>query len=68
VSICPTREHICLTYHLSHGLLFFVGVCEALGYGARLYSHNHPYGGMPFLIGIYLIQVVSTPSVSLESF
>ena len=27
----------------SHGLFFFAAVTEGLGYGARLYSHNHPF-------------------------
>jgi len=40
-----------------NGLLFFSALIEALGYGARLYSHNHQFSGMAFLLGISLIQI-----------
>ncbi|WVQ77099.1 hypothetical protein IAR50_006782 [Cryptococcus sp. DSM 104548] len=40
-----------------HGLMFFTAIIEALGYGARLYTHSKPFGGMSFLIGIFLIQI-----------
>ncbi|ODN77868.1 hypothetical protein L202_04982 [Cryptococcus amylolentus CBS 6039] len=40
-----------------HGLLFFTAIIEALGYGARIYTHRKPFGGMSFLIGIFLIQI-----------
>ncbi|OWZ66479.1 hypothetical protein AYX15_02247 [Cryptococcus neoformans] len=42
-----------------HGLLFFSAVIEALGHGARLYTHRKPFGGMSFLIGIFLIQIAT---------
>ncbi|WVQ62002.1 uncharacterized protein L199_000135 [Kwoniella botswanensis] len=42
-----------------HGLFFFACVTEALGYGARLYTHGHPFSGMSFLLGISLIQVAT---------
>ncbi|ORX37430.1 hypothetical protein BD324DRAFT_579732 [Kockovaella imperatae] len=40
-----------------HGLFFFASIIEALGFGARLYSHGHPFSGMSALIGFYLIQI-----------
>ncbi|WVQ82540.1 hypothetical protein IAT38_004669 [Cryptococcus sp. DSM 104549] len=42
-----------------HGLLFFAALIEALGHGARLYTHGKPFGGMSFLIGIYLVQIAT---------
>ncbi|ODN92015.1 hypothetical protein L198_05687 [Cryptococcus wingfieldii CBS 7118] len=42
-----------------HGLLFFTAVIEALGYGARIYTHRKPFGGMSFLLGIFLIQIAT---------
>ncbi|EIW72542.1 hypothetical protein M231_03477 [Tremella mesenterica] len=40
-----------------HGLFFFSAIIEALGYGARLYSHTHIWSGMGFLIGVTLVQI-----------
>ncbi|GFZ45544.1 hypothetical protein JCM24511_03270 [Saitozyma sp. JCM 24511] len=40
-----------------HGLLFFAGLIEALGFGARLYSHTHEFSGMAFLLGVTLVQI-----------
>ncbi|WVW82482.1 hypothetical protein I302_104493 [Kwoniella bestiolae CBS 10118] len=42
-----------------HGLFFFACITEALGYGARLYSHDHEFSGMAFLLGISLIQIAT---------
>ncbi|WWC58761.1 uncharacterized protein I303_101305 [Kwoniella dejecticola CBS 10117] len=42
-----------------HGLLFFACITEGLGYGARLYTHDHHFSGMSFLLGISLIQVAT---------
>ncbi|WWC66214.1 uncharacterized protein I206_100115 [Kwoniella pini CBS 10737] len=42
-----------------HGLLFFACIIEALGYGARLYTHEHQFSGMSFLLGIFLIQIAT---------
>ncbi|KAK4685614.1 hypothetical protein P7C73_g4531, partial [Tremellales sp. Uapishka_1] len=40
-----------------NALFFFGCLIEALGYGARLTSHNFPFNGLSFLIGIFLIQI-----------
>ncbi|WVO24497.1 uncharacterized protein IAS62_005865 [Cryptococcus decagattii] len=36
---------------------FFSAIIEALGYGARLYTHRKPFGVMSFLLGIFLIPI-----------
>ena len=41
-TLATTRAPVGNANH-SHGLLFFAAITEALGYGARLYSHNHPF-------------------------
>ncbi|ORY34257.1 hypothetical protein BCR39DRAFT_586065 [Naematelia encephala] len=42
-----------------HGLFFFATLIEALGYGARLSSHNHPFSRLSFLLGIALVQIAT---------
>ncbi|WRT64315.1 uncharacterized protein IL334_001247 [Kwoniella shivajii] len=42
-----------------HCLFFFACLIEALGYGARLYSHTHEWSGMAFLLGIVVVQIAT---------